>query len=267
MTQARQDLLTRWGFPALLLLLLLLWQLSTAVFDSFVVASPAAAVQAIVEGYQAGWLLNDLWITLTEAALGFLLAALGGIWLGFVFGLSRFWGDVFQPAVLGLYSLPKVTLYPIFLFLFGLGISSKVAFAMFHGIFPITVFTMNSVRDIRPVLLKVGRSLGLSRWQTFRYIIVPAVLPTLATGLRFGVSTTFLGTVVGEMFAAKHGLGFQLVTAMTLNQVPKIFALILVLVVLALLANGLMLALERRLSARRPARMPAAEHPEAGRPA
>lgn len=240
--------LVHWGPVIFILFLVLLWEGLALWLGDFVMASPGATLRALRDGWQEGWFGDDLRITLLETGLGYLLAAVIGVWAGFWLGMHRFWGDVMEPVVLGAYSIPKVTLYPVFLFIFGLGISSKVGFGMFHGVFPIIVFTLSGVRQVRPVLLKVGRSLRLSGAQALRWIVLPAVLPSLATGLRFGFSTTFLGTILGEMFAARHGLGFQLIQATTLHQVPKMFAIILVLVVFALMVSGGFMAWERRLT-------------------
>lgn len=236
------------GQAAFLLFLILAWEGLALWLGDFVIASPGATLGALGDGWRQGWFAGDLQITLLETGLGYLLAAVSGVWAGFWLGTHRFWGDVMEPVVLGVYSIPKVTLYPVFLFAFGLGISSKVGFGMFHGVFPIIVFTLSGVRQVRPVLLKAGRSLRLTGAQTFRLIVLPSVLPSLATGLRFGFSTTFLGTILGEMFAARHGLGFQLIQATTLHQVPKMFSIILVLVALALVVNGAFMTWERSLS-------------------
>ena len=111
----------------------------------------------------AGWLGANAGVTLAALVYGYLLAVGFGVVIGFLLGLSRFAYAVFEPIVIALYALPKVALYPIFLFAFGLGISSQAWFAMFFGVFPIIIFTMNGTQNVGEVLLKVGRSLRLSR--------------------------------------------------------------------------------------------------------
>ena len=135
-----------------------------------------------------------------------MIAAVAGLWIGVTLGMTRFWGKVFEPVTLSVYSIPKVTLFPIFLTVFGFGLSSKVAFGMFHGIFPILIIAMNATREVSVVHLKVARSLRLSRVQTFRQVIFPSIYPSLLTGLRLGFSLTLLGVILGEMFASRAGL-------------------------------------------------------------
>ena len=99
----------------------------------FYVATPVQAADAISGGISSGWFFESLGATLAAAAVGFAIAAVAGLWIGVTLGLTRFWRAVFEPVTLSLYSIPKVTLFPIFLTVFGFGLYSKVAFGMFHG--------------------------------------------------------------------------------------------------------------------------------------
>jgi NitT/TauT family transport system permease protein len=174
-----------------------------------------------------------------------------GLWIGVTLGLTRFWGQVFEPITLSVYSIPKVTLFPIFLTVFGFGLYSKVAFGMFHGIFPIIIIAMNATRDVSDVHLKVARSLRMSRLNTFRHVIFPSIFPSLLTGLRLGFSLTLLGVVLGEMFASRAGFGYELVEAITLHDMPRMYGIVAVLVIIAFAVNALLLAAEQRVRAPR----------------
>lgn len=230
--------------------LLVAWQLLAAVTSDFALASPAATLTAISRGLEAGWLSEGLQRTLTELVIAYVLAVIAGVWAGIALGLNDFWSDVFEPIVLGTYAIPKVTLYPIFLFVFQLGMDSKIAFGWFHGVFPVMIMTMSAMATINDAHLQVGRSLRLSRWQQFREIIVPSILPGLIIGLRLGFNLTFLGIILGEMFAARAGLGYTLVEFMAGVQVAEMLAIILLLVLIATVANLGFFALENRLGAR-----------------
>ena len=83
-----------------------------------------------------------------------------GVAIGLVLGFGRIAGQVFEPMLVAIYSVPKLTLYPILLLIFGLGMSAKIAFGAIHGIIPIALFTINAVRNIRPILIKTGRVLN-----------------------------------------------------------------------------------------------------------
>jgi NitT/TauT family transport system permease protein len=140
---------------------------------------------------------------------------------------------------------PKVTLFPLFLTAFGFGLSSKIAFGMFHGIFPILIIAMNATREVSVVHLKVARSLRLSRVQTFRQVIFPSIYPSLLTGLRLGFSLTLLGVILGEMFASRAGFGYELVEAITLHDMPRMYGIVATLVVIAFVVNALLLRWEQ----------------------
>jgi NitT/TauT family transport system permease protein len=175
------------------------------------------------------------------------VALVGGLALGFALGANRLAGQVGEPILSSLYSIPKITLYPVILLVFGLGVSAKVAFGALHGIFPVALFTIGALKNTSPVLLKTARVLRLTPAQAARSVLLPAALPEIVTGLRIGFSTTLLGVLIGELFASDQGLGFILIRAMEAHKVLDIMALTLLLFAFAALANTLLLAVERRM--------------------
>lgn len=194
------------------------------------------------------------WTNAAETAkalgLAFAIALGGGIVLGVLLGVNRLSGVVAEPILLNLYSLPKVTLYPLVLLVFGLGLSAKVAFGVMHGLIPILMFTMNAIRQMRPVYLRASRTLHLPMRRAILHVVLPAVFPEIVSGLRLGFSLTLLGVLIGEMFASQRGLGYLLTSAMNLGDIRTIMAVALFLTVFALLCNGLLLMADRRLTHR-----------------
>ena len=189
---------------------------------------------------------------LAETGLAFLQALIigvgpGGVAIGVWLGGHRLSGEVAEPILVGLYSLPKITLYPVILLLFGLGMSAKVAFGALHGIIPVVLFTMNAVRNVNRTYLRAGRAMRLTPAQTGWHILIPATLPEIFTGLRIGFSLTLLGTMLGELFASQRGLGFLLMTAIDLNDVQTILSIAVLISLFAVAANSILLAIDRRL--------------------
>ena len=179
--------------------------------------------------------------TLKAFVLALSLAVMSGLLIGFVLGLHQFTRDVFEPMLIAVYSVPKITLYPILLLVFGLGLSAKVAFGALHGLIPVALFTLNAVRTVKPVYIKTARVMGLSTWDAIRTVIFPSALPEIFAGLRIGFSLTLIGTLLGEMFASQKGLGFLLMNAIGLHNVDVIVMLTFLLVGFAGLAGlGLM---------------------------
>jgi NitT/TauT family transport system permease protein len=170
-----------------------------------------------------------------------------GVVLGLTLGFQRFAGDVAEPILVALYTIPKVTLYPLILLIFGLGVSAKVAFGVIHGVIPIILFTLNAVKNINPMLIRTSRVMRLSSWQTISTMLAPAVMPELITGIRVGFSLTMLGVLIGEMFASQRGLGFLIINGISMHNVRMTMAVILIVVVFAIAANGLLLAFDKRM--------------------
>jgi NitT/TauT family transport system permease protein len=184
--------------------------------------------------------------TVSAFLYALLISIVLGVGLGLVLGLRRFAGDVAEPILVALYTIPKITLYPLVLLIFGLGVSAKVAFGVMHGVIPIILFTLNAVKNVNPVLLRTARVMKLTQWQTTTTLLAPAVMPELITGVRVGFSLTMLGVLIGEMFASQRGLGFLIINGISLHNVPMTMAVIVIVVVFAIAANGLLLALDKR---------------------
>ena len=156
-------------------------------------------------------------------------------------------GEVAEPILVALYSVPKITLYPVSLLLFGLGMPAKVAFGALHGIIPVVLFTMNAVRNVNRTYLRAGRAMRLTPAQTGWYVLVPATIPEIFSGLRIGFSLTLLGTMLGELFASQRGLGFLLMTAIDLHDVKTILSIAVLISVFAIASNAALLAIDRHL--------------------
>jgi NitT/TauT family transport system permease protein len=223
------------------------WQAVYAWVGDSAITSPVQTLQyaATLVSTQSFW--THVQATLTAFAYALIISIALGLAIGLFLGLQRFAGDVGEPILVALYTIPKITLYPLVLLIFGLGISAKVAFGVMHGIIPIILFTLNAVKNINPVLLRTARVMRLSQWQTVRTLLIPAVTPEIITGIRVGFSLTMLGVLIGEMFASQRGLGFLIINGINLHNVRMTTAVILVVVVFAVTANGLLLALDKHM--------------------
>src|SRR6266480_6318895 len=191
----------------LLLVLVAAWQALYAAVGDVALTPPLVTLR------NAGALLNSpvfwrhLEATADAFAVSLVITAIGGVAAGLALGFHRFSGLVSEPILTAVYTLPKVTLYPLVLLVFGLGISAKIAFGIMHGVIPLILITMNAVRNIDPVHLKTARALKLTPWQTASTVLAPAVTPEIFTGLRVGFSLTLLGVIIGEMFASQRARG------------------------------------------------------------
>jgi NitT/TauT family transport system permease protein len=223
------------------------WQLLHLVVGGDALPSPFAASRRLARMLASPDFGANAYETARAFGYALLISWIGGLGLGVLLGAHRLAGDVFEPMLVTLYAIPKITLYPVILLLFGLGISAKIAFGALHGIIPVVLFTMTAVRNIHPVHLKSARALRLTPAATALHVILPATLPEVFSGFRIGFALTLLGTLIGEMFASQRGIGYLLVHAMQNNEPEIIVALALLLVAFATLASSLLLALDRRL--------------------
>jgi NitT/TauT family transport system permease protein len=178
-------------------------------------------------------------------AYAVLISLLGGVGIGTLLGLNRTSAIVSEPVLIALYSLPKVTLYPLVLLCFGLGLSAKIAFGAMHGLIPVAIFTMKAILQIKPVYWRTAHVLRLSPQQVALTVALPAVLPEVLSGARLGFSLSLLGVLIGEMFASKRGLGFLITNAMGLGDIATIMAAALFISIFAIAANAALLVLQR----------------------
>ncbi len=230
--------------------LLLVWQGIFMLYGDLVITPPLETIRHAFQLFGESFFWPHIQATAEAFAAGLAIASVGGLVLGLVLGFHRLSGEVFEPILTALYSIPKVTLYPVILLIFGIGISAKIAFGTIHGIVPVVIFTMDAVRNTKPVYVKVGRLHCLSAATMARTILIPAALPEIFTGLRVGFSLTLIGTLIGEMFGALQGLGFLLMRAIGLYDVRMIMAITLLVVGFAAGVNTALLAVDRRLHRR-----------------
>jgi NitT/TauT family transport system permease protein len=246
------DALPAWAFGLFLVSLALAWLGASALVGPQVLPGP-------IETFDRLWVMlsterfeQHAWETFRAFIVALMIAVLLGIVLGVTLGAHRLSGDVAEPMLVALYSIPKVTLYPIILLLFGLGLSAKVAFGVIHGIIPICIFTMAAVRAVPRRYVRAAQAMRLSPREMFWKIYLPACIPEVFSGLRVGFSLTLLGTIIGEMFASQRGIGHLLHQAMENNNLLDITAMVLLLVTLAASVGFALLTIDRRLAARAP---------------
>jgi NitT/TauT family transport system permease protein len=238
------------GTAVLLLVLIGLWQAVHAAVGADAFTSPGATALKLGHMLASGELNVHIIATAKALAYALVLSILGGVALGVLLGVHRLTGAVAEPILLNLYSIPKVTLYPLVLLIFGLGLSAKVAFGVMHGLVPIMIFTMNAIRQLRPVYLRTAKTLHMPLPQTLWHVLLPAILPEVAAGLRLGFALTLLGVLIGEMFASQRGLGYVIVNAMSLGDIASVMAVALLLTICAVSCNALFIVCGRRLAHR-----------------
>jgi NitT/TauT family transport system permease protein len=232
------------------LLILVAWQLLFVRVGSSGFASPGDTLARLTTMSVNAGFWSNVQATAVAFAWACLFAIGGGLAIGLLLGASRFAGEVADPILNALAALPKITLYPVILLFFGLGLQAKVAFGTIHGIFPVIIMTMNGVRTIKPVVRKTARILRLNLWDTMRTVLFPAALPEIFSGVRVGIALALLGTLIGELFASDRGIGFLLMSYVNRQDGAGVIALTVMLFAVAVAMGSSLLALDARLHRR-----------------
>jgi ABC-type nitrate/sulfonate/bicarbonate transport system permease component len=183
-------------------------------------------------------LLAHFGLTALEVLVAYALAVGLGLTLGFLLGLPRHVGEIYEPLLSALYAIPSVVWYPSLMLFFGLGPASKIAFGVLLGFFPVVLAVLAGIRSVDPHLLTVARSLGAGAGTSFAKVILPGMTATLLAGLRAGLALTVVGVLVGEILGTRRGLGSLINHAYGLFRTADYVALALLALVLVLVVDG-----------------------------
>jgi ABC-type nitrate/sulfonate/bicarbonate transport system permease component len=193
---------------------------------------------------QTLWLAVAL--TLGELAAAFVLASVCAFVVGFAVSRSAYAVRVFDPLLTGLYAVPTILLFPLFLLFFGIGPPSKIALGASIAFFPIVLNTITGFAQVNQVHIRAARSMGASNAQLFRQVLLPEAFPVVLSGLRMGLVLGFLTILGGETLASNAGLGHEIVTMAERLEPPSMFAEVFVAIGLAMLLNVATSSLEKR---------------------
>ena len=194
----------------LTLALLALWQAVGQWTQGIAISPPLETLAYPSDLFRTPSFWDNAGATASAFLLAFAISAVIGLALGLILGLQRFAADVAEPVLAGFYTIPKVTLYPVVLLIFGLGVSAKVAFGVMHGLVPITLINAGAPsRTMPPVLLRSCRTMRLTTRQAMQTVLIPACLPDIVNGLRIGFSLSPAGRFDrGNVFVPTRSGGF-----------------------------------------------------------
>ena len=235
-------------------LILLLWQAasSSGLVSPQTLASPLQIMATARTLIADGTLPHNLLVSLVRAGSGLAIAIVAGIGLALVAGLSRLGEDAIDAPMQMLRTLPALALVPLFILWFGIGEMPKVALVALGALFPVYLNLFKGIRSVDPKLLEMARTLGLSRTQTIRQIVLPGALPDLLVGLRFSVGISWLMLVVAEQVNASSGIGHMMMDAQDFLRTDIILVGLLVYAALGLISDQIVRTLERVLLVWRP---------------
>ena len=235
-------------------------QLRVAALRIAIVATLLAAWEALAA---SGWLFRDvvpslgaigaailrllanpdfyanLGVTAAEIGVALAIGGATGLATGILLGANRFLSDAFESFLLYLGPTPKIIFFPVMIMWFGVGAGSKIAMGAISCFFPIAISAAAGMREIDRVLIRVGQSFRASPWQMVTKIYLPAMRAPIMNGIRLGLGVAVIGTLLAETKLSNRGLGYLVIQAYSLFDMPRMYALLIVLFVLAIGANAL----------------------------
>jgi ABC-type nitrate/sulfonate/bicarbonate transport system permease component len=231
-----------------LLALFVLWYLATNEWgvNRLLLPNPISVWRQLIGILKSGEYLPDLRVTATEFAAAFALALTSGTLAGYLVSRTRYTIRVFEPLFAGIYSVPIILFLPLYVLFFGLGPASKIALGTTISFFPIVLSTIAGFSNVDRTLVTAARSMGASDYQLFRYVLVPAALPVILTGLRMGFTVAMLSILGSETIASLAGLGHHIVQLAENMEMARMFAYIAFVVVMVAVLNGFVSYLEAR---------------------
>jgi NitT/TauT family transport system permease protein len=233
---------------ALGLVLLLLWQgASGRLVDNFFISNPIDVGTRLAGWVGDGSLFLHLWATVYATVVGFFVGAVGGVVLGIWLGVSPFTSRLLSPYLNALNALPKVALAPLFVLWFGLGLESKIALAAVLVMFLVFLNTYAGVREVDQDLIDGARLMKATRTQLIGKVIIPSAMSWVFAGLKISVPYALIGAVLGEMIAANRGLGYLVQFSGSQFDSAGVFAVLIVIALLAVALNFLVEIMQHRV--------------------
>lgn len=233
--------------PGLLLLvaLIVLWQVVVSAGDiqPALLPGPGLVVEQLGEVWQIGLLQSAFLSTMYALGLGLVMGVVAGLLLGLLVGMLPRIDLVATPYMWGVFSTPDIALVPIVILWFGFGATTKVGMVFLAVTIPLALSCKDGVRSIDMSLVRAAVSFCSNRRDLFFKVIVPSTVPSIATGIRNGISRGFVGVLVVEMTVGTDGLGREVMYAMRQFNTARMFAFVAVLVVIAVV----LITLSKRL--------------------
>jgi ABC-type nitrate/sulfonate/bicarbonate transport system permease component len=191
--------------------------------------------------------LMEAWVSLYRALGGFALAAVTGVAIGMLMGRSAFAAALLDPLFSGTYAVPKIALFPIFIFVFGIGSLSKVALVFLECLYPIVIITCQGARNVNRVLLWSAQNMGESRLRTFLRVVIPATAPYIFAGFRVALPVALIVVIITEMISSADGLGYVVIYALASLKTDRMLAVVAVIALLGLALDRALVVLRDRL--------------------
>jgi NitT/TauT family transport system permease protein len=226
---------------AIVVAVLVSWELVAAsgLLYRDVVPSLSAIAVALYKTLSDPAFYFNLGATSYEVGLALAIGGLGGLVVGIALGASKLLSRAYEAYLYYLGPTPKIIFFPVMIMWFGVGAGSKIAMGAVSCFFPIALNVAAGMREIDPVLIRVGNSFRANTWQMVTKIYLPAMRHPVINGVRIGLGVALIGTLLAETKLSNRGIGFMVIQAYSLFNMPQMYSLLIVLFVISIGANAL----------------------------
>lgn len=235
-----------WPTALTVVVLVALWEWAIHFFQvpKWFIPAPSAVLQDLIiyEGFY-----EDAWLTTQEILLGFVIGDVLAVAIAIAVVYSTFVERTLYPIVIFFQNIPKITLAPIMLLWFGLGLGTRVAIVILISFFPVIINTIYGLRSADPNLIDLARSVAVSRWVILRKIQIPHALPYMFEGFKIAMTLAVIGAFVAEWISGSNGLGYQIRVASSDMESATLFGAVAVISVVGVLLYYLVSLAGRRL--------------------
>ncbi len=234
---------------------LIIWEAAVRLklVKASLISSPTGVISAAISDFGSGVIQPHIWTSFLEWTVGFALALVIAIPLGFLLGSFRRFEYLFDPLIAALYATPTVALVPLIILLFGVGLPSKFVVVFLEAWVTLTVSTINGVHSADRRWLDIARSFRAPRGLVFRSVTLPSSTPFIITGIRIAAGRALVGVVVAEFIASNIGLGFYISSNGSFLNASRVMLGILILGGFGIAVGELIRRIEHRFDAWRPA--------------
>lgn len=233
-----------------------LWQLVAAHMNPLVLVPLQQVWQAFISDVSTGGLATNIWSTFEAFLLAFVLSAVIGVLIGMLMSANRAANEILDPWISALYATPLIAVAPLFIVIFGLGLSTKIAVAFLMGVLPVAINTSAGIRTTDPGFVEAAYSFGAGKLQIFQKVLIPAALPMILTGLRLAIGRALIGVVVAEFFGSNAGLGHMVFISAQDFDTANVYVGMLILMAIGMILFKIMHRIEAMLTPWRKFRVP-----------
>lgn len=218
---------------------ILVWEFCARkqIYNSFFTSYPSEILIDLVEFYKSGALAKHTAITFTEAFLGLIYGTIIGIVIAIIFGYFSILGKIVTPIISAISGIPQLTLAPLYVLWFGLGLTSKIFLAGLMVFFNVFFSTYNAIKNIDIKLIECANLLGANNIRILRTVVIPTCMPWILSGIRGGVGSALVGAIIGEYMGATGGFGWMITYSTSYFNIKRVMCCILILLLIGIILN------------------------------